>query len=287
MLEHRTKGLAARSSSAAKIPHDSDWLAARAKRMRSVEVMKLAGAMPTMPMAPMMPNGVPAVDDLIFEGWASRPPEDYAGDVVEGLGCELPPGRASVPLLADHDPKNIIGRAWLYPQPDGVRMVGQFSPPGVSRLADQRRAEVRAGILTDLSIGFQILEATPLPARGKGKGGLHITRARILEVSIVSIAANPAAIITGKNWTAGKILAACVTPPVTGAAPQEIEVTRPVLGDFPSWLHYQAALRKFEFGRTARVSARTFRSDLTDKVARAQRMEMVAALAPRNERTGA
>lgn len=83
----------------------------------------------------------------------------------------------------------------------------EWPPEGVSPKADEVRGLVKAGILRSCSIGFEPIDFEPLdPA--KPRGGQHITRAELLELSFVSVPADTGAVVTQRaaveaDWKVG------------------------------------------------------------------------------------
>jgi phage head maturation protease len=65
-----------------------------------------------------------------------------------------------------------------------------FAPKGVSEIADETCALAKAGVLNAVSIGFRPLKSEPLRT-----GGQKFTKWELLELSIVSVPANPSALI--------------------------------------------------------------------------------------------
>lgn len=126
--------------------------------------------------------------DGSFSGIASAEIVDMVGDVMVADGCVT--RGPDVPLLVQHDRNNLVGRAKLLPQAGVVRAFAKFAPLGTSQVADQWRQLVAAGVATDLSIGFVELEGQPI--RG---GGRRITKWLCKELSVVTIGANPVALI--------------------------------------------------------------------------------------------
>jgi len=93
------------------------------------------------------------------------------------------------PLLWNHNPDQVLGvveRGWI----DGEKQRGmvrvRFSR---SAFAAEKLADVRDGILRNVSVGYEILDAAPM--REAGQDGFIATRWQPLEVSIVSIPADP------------------------------------------------------------------------------------------------
>lgn len=118
-----------------------------------------------------------------FTGWASTADLDLVGDSVDPAGAvyELP-----LPLLWMHDhaqPVGVVESAHLSGK--GIRV--SFRLLGEVEKTREAVALIEAGALA-LSIGFLPLEAEPLP-----NGGTRYRRWRWNELSIVSVACNPAA----------------------------------------------------------------------------------------------
>ena len=92
------------------------------------------------------------------------------------------------PLLWNHNPDQVIGvveRGWI----DGEKRRGmarvRFSR---SAFAEEKLADVRDGILRNVSVGYQILDAAPL--REAEQEGILATSWQPLEISLVSIPAD-------------------------------------------------------------------------------------------------
>ena len=90
------------------------------------------------------------------------------------------------PLLWNHDPDRVLGvieRAWL---DDGRGMVAvRFSR---SQMAEEKLADIRDGILRNVSVGYSIIDAEPI--RQDGIDGILATSWQPHEVSVVSVPAD-------------------------------------------------------------------------------------------------
>ena len=128
---------------------------------------------------------------------------DLAGDIVEPAGCVL--RGKSVIVLAGHDPDRPIGRAEVRVGAGAIRAMITFAPEGVSRHADEICGLTKAGILTDLSIGFDPVESAPIPG---SPGARRFTKWNLLEVSVVSVGCNPEAVVTQRALKEGRRLSA-------------------------------------------------------------------------------
>lgn len=125
------------------------------------------------------------------------------GHVLEPSGINLANYRKNPIVLFGHDIEQPIAACTAIAVENGS-LAGriQFAPPGVSARADEICGLTKAGILSGISIGFDILEAEPLdPAKGT-RGGLHITQSELLEISVVSVPADTGAGIVARSFTA-------------------------------------------------------------------------------------
>ena len=132
-------------------------------------------------------------DQRLLRGVATTGDEDRIGDTIDPLGCEW---RGKVSLLWQH----------LHDQPVGTVSFGTATAAGVPfvahipRIAEHGRLKDRTDdawlsaktrIVTHVSVGFRPLS----PPKAKANGALHYPAIEILELSLVSVAANPAAVI--------------------------------------------------------------------------------------------
>jgi len=139
----------------------------------------------------------PVLGDRQIRCLISDATKDYAGDVIEPSGYECGYSDGTVPVLADHAPSitNTLGRAKVYSDSIGVYATVDFLPQGLSHIADLACAMYKNGFLTDVSIGFDPIEQSPLP----GGAGVHYTKWRLLELSAVINGCNPAAKVIDKS----------------------------------------------------------------------------------------
>ena len=113
---------------------------------------------------------------------------DRVGDVMEPGGCDWSEYRSNPIVLAQHDPTSPIGTAQLKMRNGRIEALVDFAPAGISAKADEYCGLAKAGIINAASVGFDAVEKEPL--RG---GGWRYTRWKLLEISLVSVPANPAA----------------------------------------------------------------------------------------------
>jgi HK97 family phage prohead protease len=190
---------------------------------------------------------VEMLGDLEFAGIAADDETALDGHKLEMRGgLDITTFRDTNPVLhAAHDPLRVVGTV---PQigfsADGHRLLirGLFCEPGISAVADETRALLKAGYLRGISIGFDIIDASSLDPK-RPRSGLHITRSRLLECSVVSVPASPSALVTQRSAASraaflGAINALPATPQaaLTRAAAQFAKRSdRPPSGTITVW----------------------------------------------------
>ena len=127
---------------------------------------------------------------------ASDSTPDRMGDVLEPAGCDLTNYRRNPVVLAQHDANQPIGRCSRIGI-EGTAVVAtiQFPAEGVSAKADEYCRLMKAGVVSAVSVGFLPKSWTPLSS-----GGLRFKEWELLELSAVSIPANPSALVTAKAF---------------------------------------------------------------------------------------
>jgi HK97 family phage major capsid protein/HK97 family phage prohead protease len=157
-----------------------------------------------------------------FSGVASTPELDRQGHrvVPEGLSFRNP-----LPLLFFHDQKQPLGVATLYATKDGIGFdasLATVEEPGKLRdRIDEAWQSIRAGLMRGVSIGFHVI--------GDGikflrDGTAEISRAEVVELSLVTVPANQSAnILTVKSLAAATGLS---TPGDSGLPIVRAEVAR-------------------------------------------------------------
>jgi HK97 family phage prohead protease len=119
---------------------------------------------------------------------------DRIGDVMEPGGCKLDNFRNNPIVLANHDPDQPLGTAEAEIKSDRLEALITFAPPGLSKMADEWCGLCKAGILGAMSVGFSPIEFERIK-----EGGLRYTKWELLELSVVSVPANPNAIIVARD----------------------------------------------------------------------------------------
>jgi HK97 family phage prohead protease len=121
------------------------------------------------------------------------------GHVLEAYGVDLSLFRKHPSVLWSHDPKEIVGTMpAIGIVDDKIAGKVEFAPIGCSARADEVRALVKSGVVTGVSVGFDILESTPLD-KNKPRAGLRITKSRLLECSFVAVPADAYAGVTARH----------------------------------------------------------------------------------------
>ncbi len=117
---------------------------------------------------------------------------DRDNDSIDPNGWDLDNYKKSPVVLFAHDYTQppVAKAVSIGVTPQGLRAEVEFPPRGLYPFADVVHDMVKSGFLSATSVGFKPLEAHP-----NRKGGHTITRAELLEFSIVSVPANPGCLI--------------------------------------------------------------------------------------------
>jgi HK97 family phage major capsid protein/HK97 family phage prohead protease len=122
--------------------------------------------------------------------------KDRMGDVIEPKGWQLDNFRSNPMALFNHNSSFPIG-SWEDVKVQGERLVGKLklAARGTSDRIDEIISLVEQGILRAVSVGFAPIEHEFM----KDNSGIHFTKQELLETSLVSIPANPAAVQLAKS----------------------------------------------------------------------------------------
>lgn len=132
-----------------------------------------------------------------FSGYGSTyGNEDRDGDVIlAGAFDEFLKNRSSVPLCLNHDVNRVIGRADLKSDENGLFLKGILNTD--SDTANEVLQLIKMGALDSFSIGFFPLEFEPNGNKSSFFWeSVDIKRADLAEVSVVTVPANPEALVT-------------------------------------------------------------------------------------------
>jgi HK97 family phage prohead protease len=134
-----------------------------------------------------------------FEFVLSDATVDSYGDIVDPNGWELSRFRKNPIALFGHSHKDPIG-TWADVRVEGGKLKGRlmFAKEGTSARIDELRRLVEQRILRAVSVGFRALEAEPIDPKLPWAGTKY-KKQELLETSLVSVPANPAALSQAKS----------------------------------------------------------------------------------------
>jgi HK97 family phage prohead protease/HK97 family phage major capsid protein len=124
---------------------------------------------------------------------------DRYGDVIEPKGWQLDNFKQNPIALFNHNANAPIG-TWQNVRVEGDRLLADFAaaPAGTTQLADEVRRLIDADILRTTSVGFLGVESEPIDPKNPYRGTRY-TEQELLETSIVSVPANPAAMQVARS----------------------------------------------------------------------------------------
>lgn len=124
---------------------------------------------------------------------------DRYGDVVEASGWDLRNFKKNPIALFGHSSGFPIGK-WTNLRIEGGKLIGRLNlaAKGTSQRIDELISLVEQGILRAVSVGFRPLASEPIDP-DKPWGAQRYTKHELLETSLVSVPANPAALALAKS----------------------------------------------------------------------------------------
>jgi len=124
---------------------------------------------------------------------------DRYGDIVEPEGWDLRNFKKNPIALFGHSNSFPIGR-WENLRVEGGKLIGRLvlAAKGTSERIDELRSLLEQGILRAVSVGFRPIKSEPIDAK-QPWGAQRYTKQELLECSLVSVPANPAAIQLAKS----------------------------------------------------------------------------------------
>ncbi len=133
-------------------------------------------------------------DERIITGIASTPTTDRDDDIIEPTGAKF---ALPIPLLWQHNHNQPIGEVTSATVTDeGIEFTAKIAKIEESGKLKSRLDEawqaIKSGLVKCLSVGFKMKEYNYL----EGSWGLHIKEWEWYELSVVTIPANPDAVIT-------------------------------------------------------------------------------------------
>ena len=121
---------------------------------------------------------------------ASDPTVDRVKDVMVPEGCVLDNYKSNPIVLANHAADHPIGRAVPTIQNGRLEALIEFAPKGISVKADEYCGLYKSGIMNAVSVGFDPIDVKPIK-----DGGLRYEKWELMEISCVSVPANPSATV--------------------------------------------------------------------------------------------
>lgn len=124
---------------------------------------------------------------------------DRYGDIVEPTGWDLTWFKQNPIALFGHSSSFPIGR-WENVRIESQRLVARLvlAAKGTSQRIDELIGLVEQGVLRAVSVGFRPVESEPIDKSQPYKGTRY-TKQELLETSLVSVPANPAALALAKS----------------------------------------------------------------------------------------
>lgn len=120
------------------------------------------------------------------------------GHILIPQGVVLDNYRANPIVLWSHDPDKPVGNAEdTAISGNSISARVRFAPVGISHKADEVRGLTKAGVIRAVSVGFEPLEMEPLDPK-LPRGGQRISKWELLELSFVSVPADPGAVVTAR-----------------------------------------------------------------------------------------
>lgn len=133
---------------------------------------------------------------------ASDETPDSYGDVVSAEGWDLKRYRRNPIVLWQHDSRQPIGTSTKFGV-EGGKLIHtiKLAEEGTSEMIDTLAKLMKQKIVRAVSVGFRALEE-PEVIRDKDGGfqGLKFTKQELLELSVVSVPANPNSLALTKSW---------------------------------------------------------------------------------------
>jgi HK97 family phage prohead protease len=152
-------------------------------------------------MRQTFPGAVRSVGEREFRFCAVSPKLGRDGHILEPSGVDLSEYRKVPVVLWQHIATSPVARCSSIALVDGeVRGTAEFAPAATSAAVDEAFGCVKSGVVGAVSVGFDIIDAEPLDPKKGSRGGLHIKRSTLLEISLVSIPADVGALITQRGY---------------------------------------------------------------------------------------
>lgn len=124
---------------------------------------------------------------------------DRYGDIVEPAGWALAAFKKNPIALFGHNHSFPIG-TWENVRVEGGKLLGRlkFAAQGTSERIDELRRLVEQGVLRAVSVGFAPIDTDPIDPKNP-YGPKRYKKSELLETSLVSVPANPAALAVARS----------------------------------------------------------------------------------------
>jgi HK97 family phage prohead protease/HK97 family phage major capsid protein len=124
---------------------------------------------------------------------------DRYGDIIVAKGWDLKDFKKNPIALFGHQGSFPIGN-WTNVRVEGTKLIGTLvlAAAGTSERINELISLVQQGILRAVSVGFRPIENEPIDPK-QPYGGQRYTKSQLLETSLVSVPANPAALAIAKS----------------------------------------------------------------------------------------
>lgn len=151
---------------------------------------------------------------------------DRMGDVIRAKGWDLTSFKSNAIALFGHSHDFPIG-TWKDVSVIGKRLIGtlELAEIGTSERIDEVRKLLEQRILKAVSVGFSIIDYEPMD-KSEPFGGWDIKKAELHETSVVSVPANPSAVLLAKSMG----ISAETRNAIFGAGLSTTSLTNPVAG---------------------------------------------------------
>jgi HK97 family phage prohead protease len=152
-------------------------------------------------MRQTFPGSVRSVGEREFKFTAVTAGLGRDGHILVPAGVDLSEYRKVPVILWQHALSSPVARCTHIALVDGeVRGTAEFAPAGTSAAVDEAFGCVKSGVVGAVSVGFDIVDATPLDPKKGARAGLRISRSTLLEISLVSVPADVGALITQRAY---------------------------------------------------------------------------------------
>ena len=162
-------------------------------------------------------------DKRIIEGTATTPATDSLGDIIEPLGAQF---SLPLPLLWQHRSDQPVGHVeWAKATKDGIKFrakIANTATPGALKdRLNEAWQTVKIGLVRAVSVGFKSVKVSRI-----NDGGLRFIKWVWLELSLVTIPANPEATISQIKAAFGNPASANHQPGGSGNPKPKEKVTK-------------------------------------------------------------